>query len=93
MLHKTSKSFVKDLKKLAVTVWILFTAFWGFMMWSNNIYFGKGTELDQLNRRENELRLENQLLENEIASASALRHISVKAKEMGFIPPKIIYIK
>lgn len=74
-------------------MWVLFTAFYGFNVWFSNSKVDYGQKYAALEDRRKELELENKLLESEIASASALRHISVKAKEMGFSEPKIMYIK
>jgi hypothetical protein len=49
--------------------------------------------LDQLEKEKARLELENNVLENEIASRSALRYVEKKAESEGFRPyGKLLYI-
>lgn len=94
MSKEANMSLVRDLKIPVLIIWILSTVFYGLTIWLNNTYSGYGERLAEIEDKTNWLVLENQLLENKIASRSALRHISVKAKEMGFkAPEKMQYIK
>lgn len=82
-----------DYKYLMLAAWVAMTMTYILFIGISAKFVGYGEQVDILEKREKQLIMENMILENEIASRSALRHISVKAKEMGFIEPKIIYIK
>lgn len=56
------------------------------IIWSNTLV-GTGREVSKADLRIAELRQENERLETQVASASSLLAVSVKAKEMGFQEP------
>ncbi|MBI4009137.1 hypothetical protein HY357_02800 [Candidatus Roizmanbacteria bacterium] len=80
-------------KYIALVVWIIFTLFYILQSGLNNIVSSYAPTLNKIEKEIARVELENKLLENDIASASALRTIEVKAKEVGFQEPKIQYIK
>lgn len=53
-----------------------------------------GQTLADAHRREDELRLENALLENEIAKRKSLQWVSIEATKSGFVPAtRVEFIK
>ncbi len=57
-------------------------------------YVGVGRALTDLQQQASKLTMDNQLLENEIAKESSLKHLSEEASKAGFVAPeKILYIK
>lgn len=82
-----------DFKYLSLALWVFMTMMYILAMGVSNNNVVAGQKLDTLLKLEAQLKMDNQILENQIASASALRTISVKAKEMGFGEAKVMYIK
>ena len=82
-----------DYKYLVLAIWVTMTMTYIIYIGISSRFITYGEQLDRLEKRQKQLIMENMILENEIASASALRHISVKARELGFGEPKIMYIK
>lgn len=53
-------------------------------IWASNTVVAFGEKLDKLTEAEKNLKLENQILENEIAQNSSLANIASKAATLGF---------
>ena len=82
------------IKHYVLFVWFFVTILYGLEIWAFNINIDAGRKFAELEARQKDLVMDNIILENKIASASALRHISIKAKELGFgQPEKVMYIK
>lgn len=53
-------------------------------IWANNTVVAYGDKYEKLNALENNLKMENQILENEIAKNSSLGVIASKSAQLGF---------
>lgn len=63
-------------------------------IWASNTVIAYGEKLENLTLLEKNLKIENQLLENEIAKNSSLQVVASKSSQLGFTPVKSIqYIR
>lgn len=63
-------------------------------IWANNIMINYGERLDKISSLETTLKLENQILENEIAKHASLMSVASKSADLGFSTPQSIkYIR
>ena len=63
-------------------------------IWASNTVVVYGGKFEKLSGAANQLAMENQILENEIAKRTSLSNIASKSAELGFIPPQSIqYIR
>lgn len=63
-------------------------------IWASNTVITYGEKYDKLSALQKNLKMENQILENEIAAKSSLGSIASKSAELGFAPSKSIqYIR
>lgn len=63
-------------------------------IWVNNTMISYGEKFERMDTLVNILKMENQLLENEIAKDASLINISSKSAELGFFQPTSIqYIR
>lgn len=53
-------------------------------IWVNNTMVLYGEKFEKMSQLENNLNMENQILENEIASGSSLQNLASKSAELGF---------
>ncbi len=53
-------------------------------VWANNSVVAYGEKLEKLSSLSKTLTLENQILENEIATGKALKNVALQAAELGF---------
>lgn len=53
-------------------------------IWTNNTAVTFGEKFNQLSRLQDTLKMENQMLENEIARESSLEVVASKSAELGF---------
>lgn len=80
-------------KYLAIAVVSLFLLMLG-QIWASNNVVDYGEKLQELSQLRNTLKLQNQILENEIAKAGSLSTIASKSAELGFSRPESIqYIR
>lgn len=54
------------------------------LIWTNNSVIFYGEKYEKLAKLEKSLKMENQILKNEIAKSSALKAIASKSSELGF---------
>ena len=81
-------------KHCLLGLWLIITLIYIAQMYVNNTYSSVGMDLVKIQVHIKSLELENTMLENEIASRSAIRYIDSKAKDLGFVSPKKVeYIK
>lgn len=94
-MKKVRKSFkVSPIKFIVIFTWVGMTVTYGFQAFYSNHLYSKAEYLVSMQQQIKQLELENKLLENEIASRSALTNIDIIAKQMGFTPVKgVKYIK
>ena len=57
-------------------------------IWVNNTLLIYGEKFEDLSNMEKNLKLENQILENQIARETSLEKLSSKSAELGFIDAK-----
>ncbi len=63
-------------------------------IWVSHTTVSLGEQMNDIENLRQNLNLENQLLENEIASAAAITRIASQSADIGFTAPKIIqYIR
>lgn len=63
-------------------------------IWVNNTMVLYGEKFEKISQLEKNLKMENQILENEIAKSASLQNLSSKSAELGFSrPEKIQYIR
>jgi len=63
-------------------------------IWASNIVVTYGEKFESLSKLSKSLKMENQVLENEIAKNSSLISIASKSAELGFSKPESIqYIR
>ena len=63
-------------------------------IWASNTVVAFGEKFDKLTETEKNLKMENQILENEIAKNSSLSSIASKSAALGFSPNQSIqYIR
>lgn len=85
---------IKDLKKIAIIIWIGLTILYGIKLYQISKNAGVGAVLDTLREQSDKLMLENIVLENEIASRSSLIVIEKRAEKLGFSEQRnVVYIK
>lgn len=84
---------IKDLKTLAIIAWVLLTIMYGVRLWVIMRLSGLGATAQTIIDQSDKLILENKVLENQIASKSALRTIDAEARRLGFKEAQIEYIK
>lgn len=70
-------------KYLILTVISLFTLTM-IEIWVSNTVIAYGEKYEKLSVLEKNLKMENQILENEIAKNSSLKSVASKAAELGF---------
>lgn len=76
---------------LAVVSLVILTL---FEIWVSNTVIAYGEKYKKLSDLEKNLKMENQILENEIAKNSSLHTIASKGAELGFLPlSSIQYIR
>lgn len=76
---------------LAVVSLVILTL---FEIWVSNTVIAYGEKYKKLSDLEKNLKMENQILENEIAKNSSLHSIASKGAELGFLPlSSIQYIR
>lgn len=73
---------------ILISSWLLATMVYGWQIYLNNMSYGSGETIRNLEETEASLTLENALLENKIAEAKSLKYVSVEATKAGFIPVK-----
>lgn len=89
--ENTKKGFSR--KYIGLVVSCLF-ALMLFEIWVSNNVVTYGEKLQKLSMLEMTLNLENQILENEIASVGSLNFVASKSAELGFREPESIqYIR
>lgn len=71
---------------LIVTGWVSMVLLYLFQVFIYNSLADQGESYAVIVKRNEQLRMENKMLEKEIAEASSLQTISRKAKERGFVP-------
>lgn len=87
----TQKKFSR--KYLILTSFGLFTLVL-IEIWASNTVIAYGEKLESLNLLEKNLKIENQLLQNEIARNASLHTIASQAAQLGFSASKNIqYIR
>ncbi len=90
---------VQDSPKRFPKKYILFAAFILLSLtiveiWASNTVVSFGEKYEKLSYLEKNLKIENQILENDIAENSSLRRIASKSAELGFSPQQSIqYIR
>lgn len=57
-------------------------------IWANNTIVNYGDKFEEIRQRETNLRLENQILENEIATTLSLDNIASASSTLGLEPSK-----
>ena len=63
-------------------------------IWVENNLVLYGEKIERMSQMETVLKIENQILENEIATQSSLQNLASKSAELGFSKPeKIQYIR
>mgnify|MGYP001619516847 CR=1 FL=1 len=63
-------------------------------IWVNTATVSYGSQFEELEVMQQQLLMENQILENEIAKNASLINISSKSAELGFVSPKSVqYIR
>lgn len=63
-------------------------------IWASNIAVAYGEKFEKLSSKEKNLKMENQLLKNEIASKTSLSAVASKSAELGFsVAASIQYIR
>jgi hypothetical protein len=91
-LVKTIKS-INWLEVTMISSWASITFLYGVNIFLTNMMFDAGHKLVTIEQARQVLELDNRILENKIASYSALRYIAPVAGRMGFSPAKVSYIK
>jgi hypothetical protein len=71
-------------KKVLIVGFLIFALVVFLEMWSVNRLSSYGAKLSQLTQTETSLRLENTILEDELAKRSALSNVSPMANQFGF---------
>lgn len=71
-------------KKLAISVSISLLMLALVQIWVSNTVVSYGEKFENLSYLEKTLKMENQLLENEIASKASLTNIATESAELGF---------
>lgn len=59
-------------------------------IWANNTMVNYGEKLVQINRLQENLKLENGILENELAKLASLDSIATQASQLGFSKSKAV---
>lgn len=63
-------------------------------IWASNTAIAYGEKYEKLSNLEKNLKIQNQILENEIASSSSLKMIATKSAQLGFsVAVSIQYIR
>lgn len=63
-------------------------------IWASNTVIAYGEKYEKLSVMEKNLKMENQILQNEIARNSSLNVIATRSSELGFLSPQSIeYIR
>ena len=65
-------------------IWIVFTVYYAINIYINQSQSTDGERYTQILKEQEYYRLQNKILENQIAYYSSLNHISQVAKQMGF---------
>ena len=79
--QKTNKKFPKKIVGLIVIFLLSLTI---IEIWASNTVIAYGEKYEKLSLTEKNLKMENQILENEIADNSSLKTIASKSAELGF---------
>ncbi len=89
--EENQKKFSK--KYIILTALSLFTLTL-IEIWVSNTMIAYGEKFEKLSALENNLKMENQVLENEIAKNAALVNIASKSAQLGFSSSQsILYIR
>lgn len=80
----TDENSGKIFGKYLYLVVISFFALIIIKIWANNAVIAYGEKYEKLAALEKNLRMENQILENEIAKNSSLGTVATKSAELGF---------
>lgn len=87
LLHRLSRSYIFA---AAASLFVLIV----IEIWASNTAIAYGEKYDKLSALQRNLKMENQILENEIATRSSLSSIASKSAELGFAQSKSIqYIR
>ncbi len=88
--HQKKFQFHASGRKLVLTLAILITLGAMMQIWVLNRLSTFGEKISQIERNKTSLKMENQILENQIAQYSALQKIKVQASNLGFQTSKNI---
>lgn len=75
-------------KRLTLTAGILVLGLVIIKIWINNVMVEYGRELEKVTVSQKSLRVENQILQNEVYTLSTLSKISTRSSELGFSSPQ-----
>lgn len=76
------------LKKVSIILTICMIFLILVEIWMNNRQVVYGGKFEEMSRLQQSLKLENQILENEIAKEASLINIASKSASLGFSKPK-----
>ena len=93
-VQKNEFHYPKLSKKMAIPAIFGFVILIILVVWANNTVVTYGERLDKVNSLQQVLKMENQILENEIAKQSSLSNIASQSALLGFSKTeKLEYIR